>query len=228
MSTVKDPQIQSRLERTKQYTSAQVFEKVKSSSELTWTILKEAKAILHPGISESQAVLKIKALMQEFKIDRIWHPPYVRFGKHTLLQFHQVAAEDLTLQENDIAFIDLGIVKDGVEGDAGLTLAFGNNPEYINLLNATEQIFQEGRDYWLTHDPTGIELYNYILTRTEQLGHSFNLDPAGHLIGAYPHMGWRKGVNTFPEKISAGHWILEIQIRHPTLPFGGFYESLLI
>ncbi len=30
MSTVKDPQIQSRLERTKQYTSAQVFEKVKS------------------------------------------------------------------------------------------------------------------------------------------------------------------------------------------------------
>lgn len=228
MDAHQDFKVQSRLNRTKEYTIAQVIEKVKQSSDLTWKILNKARGILKPGMTESQAILEINTLFEAFKIDRIWHKPYVRFGKHTLLQFHHSTDEDLILQNEDIAFIDLGIVKDGVEGDAGLTLSFGNNVEYKNLINATEQLFKEGRDYWLHHKPTGIELYTYITDLCQKLGYSFNLNPAGHLIGAYPHMGWRKGLNTFPEKISPGHWILEIQIRHPSLFFGGFYESLLI
>ncbi|NDG05259.1 MAG: hypothetical protein EB121_07950 [Alphaproteobacteria bacterium] len=56
----------------------------------------------------------------------------------------------------------------------------------------------------------------------------FNLDPAGHLIGAFPHRGWKEGLNNFPEAVVPGTWILEIQVRHPTLPFGAFYEDLLL
>ena len=176
---------------------------------------------------ESEAVALIRSLFEDYKIDRLWHPPYVRFGKHTLLQFHQGAQEDLILQQEDIAFIDIGIVKDEIEGDAWLTLTFGDNPDYSAIQKAGEEIFQEGREYWQQHNPTGAELYSHIIKLTEAKGYRFNLEPAGHLIGAYPHRGWRKGINTFPEKISPGHWILEIQIRHPTLPFGSFYESLL-
>jgi Xaa-Pro aminopeptidase len=223
-----DPRIQSRLDKTRQYTLAQILEKVIAASDLSWQILQKAASLLQPGISESQAVAMIQRLFEEFQIDRIWHKPYVRFGKHTLLQFHHVATEDLILQEEDIAFIDLGIVKEGIEGDVGMTLTFGQNATYKDLKNATEQIFNEGREYWKQHDPTGVNLYAYISQLTQEMGYSFNLEPAGHLIGAYPHMGWRKGLNTFPEKVSPGHWILEIQIRHPSLPLGGFYESLLI
>lgn len=228
MNPLEDPKIQSRLVRTKEYTLAQIVEKAEAASDLTWEIIKQTVTHLQPGLKESQVITKIKGLFEDFKIDRIWHPPYVRFGKHTLLQFHHATSEDLTLQEEDIAFIDLGIVKDGVEGDAGVTLCFGHNRDYMNLQKATEQIYHEGREYWLQHNPTGIELYQHIVHLTQKLGYQFNLDPAGHLIGAYPHRGWRKGLNTFPEKISPGHWILEIQLRHPILPFGGFYESLLI
>lgn len=201
---------------------------MKTSSELTWHILKRAIDKIQPGMRESEVASLIRSLFEDYKIDRLWHPPYVRFGKHTLLQFHQGAQEDLILQQEDIAFIDIGIVKDGVEGDAGHTLTFGDNPDHSAIQKAAEEIFQEGREYWQQHNPTGIELYGHIIKLTEAKGYHFNLEPAGHLIGAYPHRGWRKGINTFPETISPGHWILEIQICHPTLPFGSFYESLLV
>ena len=54
------------------------------------------------------------------------------------------------------------------------------------------------------------------------------LAPAGHLIGSFPHLGWKEGLNNYPYLPEPGIWILEIQIRHPELPYGAFYEDVLL
>jgi hypothetical protein len=76
--------------------------------------------------------------------------------------------------------------------------------------------------------PSGIELYRHIHRRTEQAGFVFQLQPAGHLIGSFPHLGWKEGLNTYPYTPEPGIWILEVQMRHPDKPCGAFYEAVLL
>ena len=176
---------------------------------------------------ESDAVFAIKKLFEESKVDRIWHPVHARFGKNTILQFHQQASTDVRLQEEDIAFVDIGIVFNAVEGDVGHTLVFGDNPNYHKIQKVTEEIFEEAVAYWKKSFPTGIQLYQFIQQITEQKGFQFNLDPAGHLIGSYPHVGWKRGLSTYPKYPEPANWILEIQISDPKLNVGGFFEKIL-
>lgn len=217
----------SRLERTNVYIEQQVVDQVVAVADKSWTVLEEIKKIIQPGMLESEAILKIKKLFEQAKIDRIWHPPVARFGHNTLLQYYQPASQDLRLKEEDIAFIDIGIVFDGIEGDVGCTLAFGSNPAYIKLQHATEQLFEEGIAYWKRSSPTGIQLYEFITDLAQKMGYEFNLAPAGHLIGAYPHVGWRRGLQTYPQYPRPANWILEIQILDPKLQVGGFFEKIL-
>lgn len=131
------------------------------------------------------------------------------------------------MQQEDIAFVDIGIVKEKVEGDAGRTVVFGDHPIFLALRDASERIFKEARAFWQERNPPGIALYEFIHEAAGKRDVVFNLDPAGHLIGAFPHRGWKKGINHFPQPIAPGCWILEIQIRHPELPYGAFFEDLL-
>ena len=97
------------------------------------------------------------------------------------------------------------------------------------MKDTAELLFKEGVQYWQNANPTGIELYEFIYAEAKKHQVIFNLSPASHLIGAFPHThAWTKGANTFPEKLVKGGWILEIQIRSLTNPFGAFYEGLLI
>jgi len=136
------------------------------------------------------------------------------------------------LQEEDIAYIDIGPIIDingfKIEGDVGQTCVFGNNPLFHELKAASESIFKQARQYWETHHPTGVALYQYIEQLVHQVGFKLNLEPAGHLIGSFPHSGWRDGLNHYPFPVNAGLWILEIQLRHPTEPYGAFYEAVLL
>jgi hypothetical protein len=96
------------------------------------------------------------------------------------------------------------------------------------LQNTSEILFREAITYWQNTNPTGIQLYEFIYAKAKTHGVLFNLSTAGHLIGAFPHThAWIKGANSYPEKLSAGGWILEIQIKSLTQPFGAFYEGLL-
>jgi methionine aminopeptidase len=136
------------------------------------------------------------------------------------------------LQENDIVTLDIGpvICVDGqeIEGDVGRTVVIGNNPLFHQLKRASEEIFQKATDYWRQQKPTGVELYQYIHRLTEQAGFVFHLEPAGHLIGSFPHKGWKEGLSHYPFTPEPGIWILEVQLRHPTEPYGAFYEAMLI
>ncbi len=63
----------------------------------------------------------------------------------------------------------------------------------------------------------------------EKLGVKFFDNVDGHRAGDFPHqVFFRGGIAELDFKPGAGVWILEIQIRHPTLPFGAFYEDSLV
>ena len=215
------------MELTRSYELKQLPEKAKESAILAHEVLDIIIDFIQPGIKESEVKQYALTVFADHGIERTWHQPYVRFADHTLLTFKGKAKEDYSLGEVDIAFVDIGIVKDGIEGDAGRTIVFGKLPEHHRLQQASEAIFSEARQFWKQTDPTGIELYEYIQLLVEKMDVKFNLDPAGHLIGAFPHRGWKKGINHYPEKVAAGCWILEIQICNVSQQCGAFYEDLL-
>lgn len=215
--------------KTNLYTAQNQYDAIVKVSILAQQILDDITKIIQPGISESQATHAAHLIFKEYGIEKLWHRPLIRFNQNTLCTFKDRSTIDPILQEEDIAFIDIGIVKGGIEGDIGKTIVFGDNKEFQHLKNTSEILFQEAIQYWQDENPTGINLYEFIYAQARQYGVMFNLSPAGHLIGAFPHThAWTKGANTYPEKLSEGGWILEIQIKSLTQPFGAFYEGLLV
>jgi hypothetical protein len=227
LAELSEKDISERIAKTERYVSEQNVAKAIAAAKMAHELLDKIIDIVKPGIRESEVKDFSLKLFSEHQIERTWHPPYVRFSEHTLLTFRDKASEDRILQESDIAFIDIGIVKDGIEGDAGRSVSFGNNLEYKLLVDASLSIFNDATAYWQRNNPNGIALYEYIFSLADKLGVVWNLDPAGHLIGAFPHRGWKRGINHFPNIVDNGAWILEIQIKHKTLPAGAFFEDLL-
>ncbi|MBI3591226.1 MAG: M24 family metallopeptidase [Candidatus Melainabacteria bacterium] len=211
-----------------EYTQQQIIEKTKQASNVAFKLLHEISKIIKPGITETQARIKAQEIYEKHGIKKSWHKPYIYFGTNTILTFMDKPKEEKTLQEKDIAYIDIGPIIDGVEGDAGHTLVFGNNSLFNELKLQSSRIFNLGVDFWRKNNPTGIELYKCIYKLTEEAGFIFNLNPAGHLIGSFPHKGWKEGLHTYPYPPEPGYWILEIQIRHPEKPYGAFYEAVLL
>jgi hypothetical protein len=62
----------------------------------------------------------------------------------------------------------------------------------------------------------------------DAMGWRLNLDIKGHRVSDFPHAIHRGGdLGDFENYPNAGLWILEIQIAHPSKPYGAFYEDLL-
>lgn len=219
--------ISDRIQRTHDYTAKQDTDSAVIQAKLAHHILDEIIAFTRPGVKESEVREYALSRFEAHDIESMWHPPYIRFGEHTLLTFMDKAKEDFILQEHDIAFIDIGIVKNGIEGDAGRSFTYGNDPICDHLISASQTLFHEARDFWEKNNPIGTVLYEHIHATAKKMNVHFILDPAGHLIGTFPHKGWKRGLNHFPEYITSGTWILEIQIRHPEKSVGAFYEDLL-
>ncbi len=211
------------------YLSKQNQQANKEVDDFTLKILDEICDFIQPGVKESEALAYAQALFKERGADRIWHQPLIRFADHTTLTFKERSEEDYTLKTEDIAFIDIGIVVNGIEGDVGTTLCFGDNQYYKEVTDLSRELFEIARDYWRKNQPTGTALYDFIQLETQKYGYEFNLQPAGHLIGSFSHAAakWRDGLNLYPGIVNPYQWILEIQIKHPELEIGGFYERLL-
>lgn len=212
----------------REYTEKQILEKTKYASDIAFKLLNEISLVLKTGIKESEAQEKALKIFAQNKIQKNWHKPYIYFGTNTILTFMDKSKEEKVLREEDIAYIDIGPVIDEVEGDAGHTLVFGKNPLFHELKFQSEKIFNLGVEYWRKNNPTGIELYKHIHNLTQDAGFIFHLNPAGHLIGSFPHKGWKEGLHTYPYPVEPGYWILEVQIRHPEKPYGAFYEKVLL
>jgi Xaa-Pro aminopeptidase len=191
-------------------------------------MLNDLLAMVQPGMSESTMAQQAEAYFQQQSVLDKWHRPYIRFGPNTRHSYYHTAkTADYVLQAHDIAYLDIGPVIKGVEGDAGRTVVLGCNPAYQAIRQASQQLFDDGSAYWRQHNPTGQALYAILCQQAQTMGYTLDLDPAGHMIGSFPHQGWKKGINHYPGTLAAGIWILEIHLLSPCRQFGAFYEHIL-
>lgn len=194
----------------------------------TWEAIAEMARRIKPGMLESEARTLGLEILKDLGMDRIWHPALIRFGENTLKTFKQRSEGDPVLGTDDIFFIDLGVVWDRHEGDCGATFTTGNDPQMQACATAAKTLFDQVRDYWSSQQVAGPELYRYAEEQANAMGWVLNLDIKGHRVSDFPHAIYRAGdLGNFEECPNVGLWILEIQIAHPTRPFGAFYEDLL-
>jgi Xaa-Pro dipeptidase len=186
---------------------------------------------------------KLYALAFElFGIKKYWHKRIVRCGPNTLLPYKD-NPPNLTLQTDDILFVDFGPVFEDWEADVGKTYVIGNSPHKLKLQRDVELAWQQGRDYYIRHSNniTCAELYNYTQTLAQQYGWRFTNEHCGHLIGNFPHeilqgetpLNYIMSNNT--SKMSDAdlngnprHWIYEIHFIDEQQQIGGFYERYLV
>ena len=107
------------------------LESMRYAQQMTWKAIDQIARVITPGMRESEAQLLGKQVLSELGMDRIWHPLLVRFGANTLKTFKQRSDGDPQLGEEDIFFIDMGVVWQGHEGDAGATFTTGSDPQMI-------------------------------------------------------------------------------------------------
>jgi Xaa-Pro aminopeptidase len=199
------------------------------AQQMTWRVIEQIAAQIKPGLRESDAQTIAKQVLADIGMQRIWHPVLIRFGANTLKTFKQRSVGDPVLGTNDIFFIDLGVVFGGHEGDAGATFTTGSDPEMQACAAAAKTLFDRVRVHWRTGGVSGQQLYDYAQAQAIEMGWVLNLDIKGHRVSDFPHAIYRAGdLGNYAETPGRGLWILEIQLAHPTRPFGAFYEDLLV
>lgn len=196
--------------------------------ERAWAALHGIQARMRPGISEDEARAEAMQVFQALGMERLWHPVIIRIGPNTMKTYRQPSLPDVRLGENDSYFIDLGLVFSGHEGDVGDTFVVGHAPERAACAQAARDLFQEIATAWRDEGWNGQKLYNYASERAEAMGWRFNHAIKGHRVSDFPHSVHKGGdLGDLDHTPGKGLWILEIQIAHPTEPFGAFYEDLL-
>ncbi|MGU7782252.1 hypothetical protein [Burkholderia sp. PU8-34] len=94
--------------------------------------------------------------------------------------------------------------------------------------DAARTLFDDVKQHWQSTGAAGTALYAYAERRAAELGWRLNVDIKGHRVSDFPHAIYKAGnLGDFDACPDAGLWILEIQIAHPSRPFGAFYEDLL-
>jgi len=199
------------------------------ASEQSWRAVERMVAAFQPGLRESEAVALGRQILDDLGMERIWHPLHIRFGENTTKKYNQPSEGDPALGDDDIFFIDIGPVFKGHEGDVGATFTTGSDPEKIACAAAVKTLFDDTSRAWKTDQLTGPALYDYADRRAKELGWVLNLDIQGHRVSDFPHSIYKAGdLGQFDRCPAPGVWILEIQIAHPSKPFGAFYEDVLI
>ncbi|QGZ58130.1 M24 family metallopeptidase [Paraburkholderia acidiphila] len=195
---------------------------------MTWKAIEQIAAAVRPGMRESEATAQSKAILEALGMDRIWHPVLIRFGENTLRIFKERSEGDPVLGADDIFFIDLGVVWNQHEGDAGATFVTGGDLEMRRCARDVKIIYDEVAIHWRSTGCSGKALYDFAAERASAYGWRLNVDIKGHRVSDFPHAIYRAGdLGDFETVPAAGLWILEIQIAHPTRAFGAFYEDLL-
>ncbi len=181
------------------------------------------------GMSEDQAKDIAKATLTEMGMRRGWHHIIVRCGRNTTKDFMERSEDGVVLAENDIFFVDIGPIFEDTEGDGGDTFVLGNNPDHSRAKRDVRDIWERTREYWFDSGATGVQLYDYAVKITEELGWKLNLDLSGHRLSDFPHSAHYDGsIADVPFELHPDRWVLEIAIIHPDKTFGAFYEDLLL
>ncbi|MCO5396677.1 M24 family metallopeptidase [Ralstonia soli] len=192
----------------------------------TWLAVDDIAEAIKPGMTEPQATQLVRKMLKERGLLQGWHAICVRFGCNTMLEYGAPSKPDVVLGENDIFTLDLGPLWDGYEADSGATFVVGSDPEMLRAKTDVKVLWSRVRDVWRERALTGAGLYEFAAEEAEKLGWVFNPIMSGHRVGDFPHQ--YQGTLRSMDGIPSPHlWILEILIRHKTLPFGAYFEDLL-
>lgn len=202
---------------------------LRAAQDRSWQALHAIAAAIRPGMRESEAMALGHAVLADHAMELAWHPMVIRFGANTLKIFSDRSEDDAVLGTDDVFFIDIGPVFHGHEGDVGATFVTGADPEMAACARDVKALFDRVRAIWAGGAVAGTALYDAAAREAAALGWVLNLDVKGHRVSDYPHRALPPGgqLGTLDHAPGAGLWILEMQIRHPTRPFGAFYEDLL-
>ncbi|MGY4638908.1 M24 family metallopeptidase [Pseudomonas sp. TE24901] len=183
---------------------------------------------LKVGMTTAQALDMAGQTLQAMGASHTWHPTYIRFGDDTVRTPRQGIDPQRKLRATDIAVVDLGPVWDGYEGDYGDTFVFGGHPLHEACVKALHQVFDETRDAW-HQGLTGRQLYDFAEDSARAKGWRLERNLAGHRIADFPHALFSQDKLADVEIVPSDMvWVLEIQLCHPTLPIGAFFEDILI
>ena len=161
-------------------------------------------------------------MLRDLRLLRGWHGVYLRFGANTLLTYWDKDAPDVVLRDNDIFYIDIGPVWEKWEGDGGDTFVVGNDPEMQRAPAAAREVFVRVQEKWRTESVTGAALYAYATEVARSMGWELAPGVDGHRLSDFPHKAFHSGTLAATSFAPATDlWVLEIQIRHPTLPVRG-------
>jgi methionine aminopeptidase len=203
------------------------LEKFYHARDVARDLTYELSSLIRPGMVEDDAHRLYKELCPKYGIEKNWHPPKLRFGPNTLKTFKE-ESDPYTLQEEDIFYIDIGPVVDGHEADYGETFTIGSNYDHKHVADSSLKIFNEVSEHWQKSKSRGPELYEWAKVRAKAYGYHLNMGSDGHRIGDFPHHVFFKGaIIECNEQLLPNAWILEIQLDHPKLKFGAFYEDIL-
>lgn len=202
----------------------------------------KSEGLIQSGISELDLNDAIYRLAKsEFGIDKFWHKRIVRAGENTLFPYKE-NPKNLTIQKDDILFLDFGPIFDAHEADIGRTYVIGKDAKKIKLQKDVEKAWSKARDYFLKEkNVTGAQLFAYCQKLAKEFGWEFGGEIAGHVVGRFPHENidaLPKDIYIHPENhidlkqttndLTETHWIIEIHFIDRELKIGGFYEQLAI
>jgi len=197
--------------------------------DLTFDAVNAIARAIEPGMTEAEAYALAQDALERMGMERLWHRTIIRFGEGTLKTFKAHSEPERRLRQNDLFFVDLGVVWDGHEGDAGDTFVVGDDPEMAACAQAARDLWLKVATRWRQDQLGGESLYRYAAECAEAAGWRLNWWVKGHRVSDFPHAIYKAGaLGDFDACPKAGLWILEIQIAHPTRPIGAFYEDLLV
>ena len=193
------------------------------------------------GKKEKEINDEIYKLAHEmFGIEKYWHKRIVRAGANTLRPYDD-NPPNLTVQQDDILFLDFGPVFEDWEADFGRTYVLGDDPYKHKLKNDIEAAWYEIKA-WFDQQPTlkASDFYQHIMETSKNYGWEYGGQLAGHLIGNFPHERVEPGNHSLyilPDNHNdmflpdangnKRHWILEIHFVDREKQIGGFFEQLL-
>lgn len=203
---------------------------INQTKQKTWDAVRAIRQMLQPGMTEKQAIQKANAYFAQQGVRKFWHQTHIRFGRSTVLGFDDDYLDSVTLKENDIFYIDIGPVWNGIEGDCGDTFVMGHRPECEKIAADVKVLFHDVQDHWRRTKVTGVQLYAFAEQQTTKMG--YKMHPSyvkGHRLSEFSHALYTKiGMFDLEFSPASERWVLELQICHPSMAFGAFYEDLLM
>lgn len=194
-----------------------------------WELLHELASFIRPGHTTADVGAELKQLLTRAGVAKQWHPPQLRLGRDTMCPFNADPLADEPLRENDVFFLDLGLLIDGHETDVGKTFIVGEYDDASACAQASEELHREGVAHWRRTKCSGVELYRFAKERAAARGFELSLDGAsGHRLGDFPHHVFsRLHLRKWEAPIAPERWVFEVHLIDPRWRFGAFYEDLL-